>query len=313
MFTEFKRIVHSGFVGFWRNAFVTLTSVLVMTVALFMVATTIFSDYSLESALSELQQKVDVNVYFVTTAAEEEVLSLKTSLEALPDVREVVYTSREDALTEFRNRHRNDELTIQALEELGENPLGASLSIRAQETSQYESIAAFLDEQQDNEDPANPRIDRINFFQNKAAIDKLTDIIDQERSKNGTQAIVLVLIAAFVVFNTIRLVIHNAREEIAVMRLVGASNFFISAPFVISGITQGLISSVLVLIVLYPTLLYREEVFYPFPFFGESDTSQLLFSYFVTDFGHIFLMVVGGGVLIGAIASFLSVRRYLKV
>jgi len=313
MFTEFKRIVRSGFVGFWRNAFVTLTSVLVMIIALFVIASTIFTNYSLESALADLQQKVDVNVYMVTTADEDAVLTLKSSLEALPDVREVLYTSREEALTQFRERHKDDELTIQALEELGENPLGASLSIRAKETSQYESIAAFLDEQQELENPESPLIDRVNFFQNKAAIDRLTDIIDQERQKNSIETIALVVIAVFVAFNTMRLVIHSSREEISVMRLVGASNVFISSPFIVSGIMQGFIASILVLILLYPALIYNEALFYPFPFFGDGGVDQLLFTYFVNNFPSTFFIIVGSGIAIGAISSFLAVRRYLRV
>ena len=313
MITTLKRIIRSGFVGFWRNAFVNLTSVLVMTVALFMSATTIFSEHSLETALAELESKVDINVYFVTTADNDKILELKTSLEALPEVREVAYTSREDALIQFRERHKDDEVTIQALEELNENPLGASLSIRAKETSRYESIAKFLEDRRALESAEAPLIDRINFYQNKIAISKLTDIIEEERSNNTLKTTVLLLVAAFVAFNTIRLVIHGSREEISVMRLVGASNFFISAPFVISGIMQGLVASLLVLTLLYPAIMYNESLFYPFPFFADAGISAMLFDFYVSDFSIIFAKVVGGGVLIGGVSSLIAIRRYLRV
>ena len=169
MLTGFKRIARSGFVGFWRNAYVSLAAIFVMTVTLFVFTSVLLMGQLLEASLTQIREKVDINVYLVPTAQEEDILHLKTALEALPDVREVAYTSREDALAAFEESHRDDELTIQALEELGDNPLGASLAVRAKETSQYESIDTFLRERQEEEDPENALIDHVNFFENKSA------------------------------------------------------------------------------------------------------------------------------------------------
>ena len=207
MFTAFKRIVRSGFVGFWRNAFVSLASIFVMTVALFVIGATMMLDQLLGVSLQQIQSKVDINVYFVTTAAEEDMDALANLLRAQPEVEEVVFTSREEALTAFRERHRGDELTIQALEELGENPLGASLSIRAGDTAQYARIAQFLEEQQANESANNPVIDRVNFTRNQAAIDRLTDIIDAVERASIITMSVLLAAAILITFNTIRLAI----------------------------------------------------------------------------------------------------------
>src|SRR3989338_4276367 len=271
MWTVLKRIVKAGMVGFWRNAFVSFTSVIVMTVALFMVATTLFNNHALEVALAELQKKVDINIYFLTTAPEDSILALKSTLEGLPEVAEVTYTS-----------------PIQALEELGDNPLGAALSIRAKETSQYEGISTYLSAQQDNPPSGGTIIDRINYNQNKAAISRLTDIITDTRGDNMLKTILLLAIALFVSFNTVRLAIHDSREEIGVMRLVGAGNLYISIPFVVSGILQGLIAGVLVLLLLYPALIFYERAFYPFPFFEEAGYDKLLFNHFVSNFAVIF-------------------------
>ena len=167
MWVAFKRIVKAGTVGFWRNAFVSLASVFVMTVALFVIGSIIMIDQLLGASLQQIESKVDINVYFSVNAAEEDMQSLKTQLEGLPEVSEVTFTSREEALAAFRERHQGDELTIQALEELGDNPLGASLSIRARSTDQYENIARFLDEQKAEESPQAPVIDRGNFVKNR--------------------------------------------------------------------------------------------------------------------------------------------------
>src|SRR5690606_3265126 len=135
---------------------------------------------------------------------------------------EVRYISRNEALETFRQRHEGDELTIQALDELGDNPLGASLAIRAKETSQYEGIASFLDQQQDVSNPDSIIIDRVNYYDNKAAIDKLTSIVEAVEQFGYITMIVLVAASVLITFNTIRLAIYTAREEISVMRLVGA-------------------------------------------------------------------------------------------
>ena len=188
MWTGFKRIVRSGFVGFWRNAFVSLAAIFVMTVTLFVVGAVTLLGQLLDTSLVQIKDKVDINVYFVTSAEEDAIFTLRDKLETLPEVADISYTSREDALEEFRARHQNDELTIQALEELDDNPLGASLAIRAKETSQYEGIASFLEEQQLEESADAPLIDRINFFQNKVAIDKLTAIIGAVEQSRLTKA-----------------------------------------------------------------------------------------------------------------------------
>ncbi|HEV7449655.1 MAG TPA: permease-like cell division protein FtsX, partial [Candidatus Paceibacterota bacterium] len=136
-----KRIFRAGFLDFWRNAFVSFASILVMTVTLFVVGMTIFAGVMLNFTISELRNKVDVSVYFLTTTPEDRITTLKSALEARPEVTSVAYISRDDALAQFRERYKDDQLALQALEELGENPLEASLQIRAKDISQYEAIA----------------------------------------------------------------------------------------------------------------------------------------------------------------------------
>ncbi len=306
MLTGIKRIVRSGFVGFWRNAFVSVAAIFVMTVALFVVGSTMMIDKLLAVSLDNIQEKVDINVYFVVEAEQPAIDVLKTSLEALPDIEEVTFTSREQALAEFSERHKNDETIMQGLEELGDNPLGASLSVRAKETSQYESIAQFLNDQQALEDPQKPLIDEVNFVKNKEAIDKLTSIIDAVERSTFIAMIVLVLASVFITFNTVRLAIYTSREEISVMRLVGASNAFIRGPFMLQGVMYGVISGVLALLIIYPLVLWigpETEAFFQFN----------LFTFFVSDFLRIFGTLVGTGVVLGIVSSFLAVARYLRV
>jgi cell division transport system permease protein len=307
MFTAIRRITKAGFVGFWRNAYVSLASIFVLMVVLFVIAATMFIDQLLTTSLSTLQSKVDINVYFVPEANEEDVKAILASVEALPDVSSAVYTSREEALEKFREKYKNNEITMQALNELEENPLGANIAIQAKELTQYESISQFLLAKQASAEPQNPIIETINYDKNKEAIDKLSSVIKTVEKASSVVTLVLILAAILITFNTIRLAIYTAREEISIMRLVGASNMFIRGPFLLQGIMYGFVAGVLALLIWYPIMIWvgpkTEEFFDGFN----------LFTYFVNDFSYIFGILVGTGIILGFISSALAIARYLRV
>lgn len=298
-----KRVARYGLIGFIRNGFVSLAAILIMTITLFVMAILLISGAALDSTLRQLTEKVDVNVYFATTASEAQVVAIQRELQPLPEVASVVYTSREQALAEFRERHKNEQSTIQALDQLSENPLGASLAIRAKETSQYESIAQFLEAKQASPDGAI--ISKINFFQHKAAIDRLTSIIDTSRTVGIAIAIFLAGASILIAFNTIRLAIYTSRDEIGVMNLVGASHWYVRGPFVVAGVLYGVIASVIVMAVLYPATAWLGPP--SERFFGTFS----VFDYFTSEFAFLLFTILGMGIILGAISSFLAVRRYL--
>ena len=305
MLTGLRRIVRAGFIGFWRNAYVSLASVFVMMVALFVIGSTMFLDHLLTTSLATIQSKVDINVYFVPDASVDEIDRIRNAVEALPDVAAVTYTSREDALEEYRDRNQGNEIALQALEELNENPLGATIAIQAKETSQYESVAQFLDEQKAQEDVSAPVIDVINYARNKDSIDTLTNIINAvERSSFVVMGILLVA-ATLITFNTIRLAIYTSREEIAIMRLVGASNMFIRGPFMLQGIMYGLIAGLITLALFYPLLIWIGPE--TAAFFEVN-----LLEYYLDNFQLMFVVIVGIGVTLGLVSSTFAVARYLR-
>ncbi len=306
MWTDFKRILRSGFLNFWRNGFVSLASVLIITITLFVLGSLIFFSEIMNASLAQIKNKVDVDVYFVTDATEEDILSLKQSLEAFPEVDKVKYTSREEALVQFKERHKNDFLTLQALEELEENPLGASLNIQAKETSQYESIARFLENKNTLISGEGQIIDKVNYYKNKTAIDKLTKIISITELLGLVIVAVLAVITVVITFNTIRLAIYTSREEIAVMRLVGASNKYVRGPFLVEGFMYGTFSALIVLALFYPLTIWLGDK--TEQFFGGIN----VFDYYITNFGEIFIIMLGGGILLGVFSSYFAVRRYIN-
>src|SRR3989338_123442 len=204
MLTDIKRIARAGFLSFWRNKFVSLASMLVISVTLFVVGSLIFVSAALDTALANVKAKVDVDVYFATEAPEEEILGLKKLLLELPEVASVEYTTKESALEQFKKRHESDYLTLQALDEIGDNPLGASLNILAKETSQYETITRFLENQTAAVANAGEFVDSINFYQNKGAIDTLTRIYPGAENAGFPAVLALAVISVIITFNTIR-------------------------------------------------------------------------------------------------------------
>lgn len=278
-----------------------------MIITLFVIGSIIFVGATLKSSLAQLKNKVDINVYFVTNAEEKEVLAVKQSIEKLAEVASVEYISKEQVLENFKKKHENDELTLQALTELGDNPLGATLNVRAKDPSQYASIAGFLKGDTGVSGGGSSIIDNVNYYQNQIAIEKLTKIIKTADGLGLGITILLILISIVITFNTIRLTIYVAREEISVMKLVGANNMYIRGPFVVAGVMYGLIAAILTLLIFYPvtySLRHVTENFF---------TGINLFNYYIANFGQIFLIIVIAGAIIGAISSFLAVRRYLKI
>ncbi|MEK7390822.1 MAG: permease-like cell division protein FtsX [Patescibacteria group bacterium] len=304
--TNIKRVIRSGFFNFVRNGFVSLSSVLVMVVTLSVIGSLILGSAILNTTLDVLRNKVDLNVYLIPGAPEKDILSIKQTLETLSEVETVGYVSQEQALAEFTVRHETDQLTLQALAELEENPLGAVLNVKTKEPSQYKGIAEFLQGRNILGSAGAPIVDKVNYYQNKTAIDKLSSIIASSEKLGLFLTLILIAVSVLITFNTLRLVIYVSREEISVMRLVGASNFYVRGPFVITGILYGIVSGVVTLIIFYPILFWLGRFTENF-FVGFN-----LFNYYTSNFGQLFLVILGSGIIIGAVSSFLAVRKYLR-
>jgi cell division transport system permease protein len=306
---KIKRVFRAGFLNFWRNSFVSLSSILMMSFTLLIIGVVVFTGVILQTTLEQFRSQADMNIYFTTDAPEERIRELQGSLETLPEVRSVEYLSREAALAEFRERHQNDQLTLQALEELGENPLGAVLNVEANEITQYGTIANFLENEQAAEAGIAPIIDRVNYFdeQHRAAIERLAAITDSSRVIGFFVILVLVATTIAITLNTVRLAIYSSRDEISVMRLVGADGFYIRAPFMVEGVLYGLVASLVTLIAFYPLTWWLGSA--TENFFGGIN----VFTYYLANFPSFFLLIVGVGVVLGAVSSFLAVRRYLTI
>ena len=307
--TQLKRTFYLGLVNVVRNSFVSFSVIFIMTVSLFIVGFSLLFGQVMNDVVKELRNKVDVTVYFVTDTPEEQVLAFHDRLQELSQVKEVFYVSQETALEEYRKRHENDPDLLHGLDLLQEtttpNPFRARLSIRAQQSGNFESIVRFLENEDVLSDNPTPIIAKIDFYQNRQVIMRLSSVVDTATLLTRVVIALLIFISFIIVFNIIRLIIYLSREEIKVMRLIGAEDWYVRAPFLVSGGIYGLVGSILATVLLYPISYWLSPVVKRF-FEGQG-----LFSYYVSEFFMLVLILTALGVFVGVFSSYLSSHRYL--
>lgn len=317
IFTTFKRITRTGFVNFWRNGFLSFAAVVVITLSLMAIGTLIFAGAFGRSLISDVKDKVDINVYFTLEASEESILSLQNELEQLSEIARIEYVSRDDALVQFTEKWQDNALIMQGLDEIGSNPFPASLNIKANDPGQYSSIADFLESKNPLGADDDRIIEKINYQQNKLIIDRLGRIIPIVEKSGLIMAIILVIVAIVVVWNTVRLIVYTAKDEISVMKLVGASNVYVRGPLVVSGIMYGVLSAIITLILMAAFAYWSDIIVLRFAGVQVAADFELavniLSRYFIQNFTQIFILIMGSGIVLGGLSSYVAARRYLKV
>jgi cell division transport system permease protein len=303
LIVNLKRTFRSGFISFWRSALVSLASVITITVTLFVVGALWLSSAYLNSSLEAVKNKVDISVAMKPDVAELEVLDLQKKLERLPEVKTVVYSSREQELADFQKRNEDNDLIIQSLKEVG-NPFGARLNIQAVDPSRYESVAKFLESDSVSTSAGGTIVDQISFKKN--IVDKLIKIITTAKTIGWAIVLVLIFLSVVVTFNTVSLAIYVSREEISLMKLVGAGNNYIRGPFVVEGLISGAMATVLALALLYPACIWVRNT--TAGVFGGID----LVNYFLGNIIQILLLLFAVGIFLGVVSSFLAVRKHLR-
>ena len=302
MATTLFRILKFGLQHFSRNGLLSATTTVIMVLAVLVFnGLTIFGVVA-NSAVASLQDKIDISVYFKPTAAEDDIIKLERALQSLSEVRAVEYVSSEKALDIFKQNHDSDDTISQALAELQVNPLLASLNIKARDPNLYPTIAGYLDT-----DQLKPIVEKVTYGENKEAIDRLARIIDTVKTSGIAITIFLSLVAVLVTFNTIRLAIYSNREELGVMRLVGASNKFINGPYIVAGIIYGLLAALVGIVVSAPLVVLVSPYVHAFI----PDLS--LAAYLGGHIPQFVLYQLGFGVILGAASAAVAVRRYLKI
>jgi len=305
MFTSIKRIFKSGWQSFSRDGDIAAANIFIMTMTILLATSLfLFKDIS-QILISAIREKADISVYFKTAAQEEDILNIQEELSKIPEVKDVEYVSKEKALEDFIQRHKDNQVLMGSLEEVGGNPFLAALNVRAFEASQYQAVVNFLDATL--EPVYQNLIEKVDYYQRKPVIERIFALTSGAGKVGISLSIVLAIVAILVAFNTIRLAILNQAEEIKIQRLVGASNWFIRGPFLVQGAISGIISTLISLLI-FALICWFLGPKIEFLFSGLN-----VWKFFTGNFFTIILIQLSTGILLGAISSSIAIRKYLKV
>lgn len=302
MFNSLKRVIQAGYKSFSRNIGLSLATVFIMILVLILLTFLFLLRPTADILIQGFEEKIDISVYFKEYVLGEDVLSIKESIKENPDIKEIEYISKEQALDAFEQRHKDNPVIMESLKEIGFNPFVASLSIKATEIDKYEQIAEYLEAS-----PYATLIDNIDFFERRTVIETVASLNESIKSTLFIFIFILGMIGFLVGFNTIKMGIYSLTEEIKVMKLVGASNWFVRGPFLIQGIIVGGIAALAALLI---TLLlsygFDTRVQFFIPEFS-------IFNLFTNNFWSIVLLQFGAGIGLGIFSSIIAIRKYLEV
>lgn len=297
------RIMTAGTRNFFRNAWLSIASTAVMTVALTVMLVSVILNYGLNDALDDITRKIDISVFFNNKASSEKVETLSSDLEGLPNVTDTNYVDKSEALRRYREQYKDNPVLLAAINEK-ENPLPASLEISVRDLQDIDDIVRVT-----QKEVYLPIIDPDKSFQEDRQ--KTVQRIGSIKSfivKGGMFAsLIFAAIAILIIFNTIRMAIFSRKDEVGIMRLIGATKGFIRGPFVFEAMLDGIVAAVLALFIGYLLIFVGGPKIISF-----IDLSDTLY-FFQAHWTLVGLATIFSGIAIGVFSSMLAMIRYLKL
>lgn len=304
----FSRVVHTGLMNFMRNASLAIAAMAVMVVTLTIVLFSTVASVTLNHTIAQIADKIDISIYLNDNVTADDRNSLMQQLRALPQVKSVTYISKDQALAEYKAENANNKDLLTAIDETG-NPLPASIQVDPVDPSKIDQIQRLLNR------PAtvaleDPQAGTSYSGDRKAAIDKIAHATSILKRVGVVAVIIFALVSMLIIFNTIQMAIFNRRDEITIMRLLGATTWYIRGPFVVESIVYGVISALIsvgildVLFVVASSALQASSL-------GLLDIGYAS-TYFYDHFFILLTVQLLAGIVIGAASSTIATRRYLK-
>lgn len=302
MFIAISRTFKEALSNFFRNGWLSVAAIFILIFSLYIVGLSYVIAMTGNSMIKSTQEKMNVSVYFNSSVTEGEIMGIKTELEKYKEVKSVSYVSSEKALEEFKRDNADVPTVMKALEEIGSNPLLASLVVQANDPSQYEALSQVI-AGSDFKD----KISRINYDKNKKIIDRLNNFIAQVKKVGIILGSIFVIISILITFNTIRITIYVHKAEIEIKRLVGASNTFIKLPFIFEGAIYGVLAAALSMALIFATAKFAGTYIAGAGFSGQ------LVGFYLGNFWVMLGFQAALGVILGVVSSFIAMGKYLKI
>lgn len=300
---SFLRVIKFSFQDIGRNVWLSIVTISVLILALFSVNMLLTVNFISQAAVGAIKDKIDVNIYLKPDADESAILALKARFSNVEQVKEVQYISKAQALETFRQKHEKDPEILESLKEIGKNPLTPSLIIKPKDIDQYQNLINGLN-QVDSD-----IIESKNFDDHKSLIEKINGITNKIRDIGLLISMIFVVITVLLVYNSIRVAIYTHKREIVIMRLVGASNWFVRSPFLISSFIYTIIGTAAVISIFYFFLSLLQP--YIETFFIDYQIN--LVPYFNDNFIQIFGLQFLAAAVVNILASLMAVGKYSKV
>lgn len=300
---SFLRIIKTGVTNFVRNLWLSMAATMVMTITLVIFSTLFLLFVLTNYSINTIQNTVDISVYFKIGLAEEQINTIKTEVSQDSKVKEVTYVSASQAFDEFKAKHENDQLITQSLNELNENPLPATLHIKANDLEDYPVVAEKMQSEQYAD-----FIDKVNFEDNRLIIERLNKVLNFIITFGLALFAVFVLIAVLVIYNTITLTIYNRKEEVEIMRLVGATNWYIRGPFLTESMMYSIFSTIITGLLFIPVFT---KVIPAVTNYVSPDVS--LYNNSVFNYAYLLLILFGLSVVLSVSSTLFAIRKYLKI
>ncbi len=301
----FWRVFKSGFRNTFRHAWLSTAATAIMVVTLLVMTFFAFSIYFVQTQLKEVQQKIDLTLFLSDDSKEEEIKLLQSKVLQVGGVSSVEYVSKADALKRLAASSSEGEKLAKSANEIG-NPLPSSLEVKLTKLDNIstinQQIRALSEASIITETSYDSRDDN-----RKGVIENVIKISNGIARVGGVLSLVFLVIALLIIFNTIRMAIFTRREEIEIMKLVGATKWFIRGPFIVEGSLYGVFGATLALLALIP--ISRTAM----PFLIDKLNAGVTVDYFLANLWLVVLCMYGLGILIGALSSWLAISRHLKL
>lgn len=300
------RIIKSGLVNFIRNATLAIAAIAVMVITLSIVLTSVIANATFANTVKQITDKIDISVYLKDTVTGTQRDDLLKQVKNLPNVQSATYISKDQALTIYKRQNQGNVDLLTAISQT-DNPLPASITIHPRDPNRIQDIKVFLDK------PAIKLLqsDQTSYSgDRKQAIDKISAATKFFREAGVIGVIVFAVVSMLIIFNTIRMAIFNRRDELQIMRLLGASSWYIRGPFVVETVLYGIVSAIISLTLCNVLFIVSSSAL------GASSLGLLdihyAYNYFANHFWLFLASQTAGGILIGAVSSVIATRRYLK-
>jgi len=302
------RIFHTGVVNFMRNVTLAVAAMAVMVVTLTIVLFSVITNATFENTIAQITAKIDVSVFLEDTTTDAQAKQMVDTLRKQPDVAKVEYLNKAEALRRDIEQNRENSNLSNAVAQLGANPIPATIHVFPRDLNQVPAITNFLNQ------PAYKKLqtpDSPSYNGNrKEAIDNITHATNVLRKIGVVTVAVFAVICALIIFNTIQMAIFNRRDEISIMRLLGANTGYIRGPFVVESAIYGLLSAILSILIINSGFLASSNALQASSL-GLLDINYAN-QYFESHFWSLLLMQIAIGIIIGTVSSVIATRRYLK-